>query len=95
MVAKGFADGPWDFVFNLAGETKYSQTPAVYKENINDVTVTCAKQAAASGVKRFIEVSTSQVYASDKVCYITPISSSSSSETFQRKWKNQTMDCFG
>lgn len=66
MVQKGFADGPWDYVINLAGETKYSQTPAVYKENINDVTTTCAKAAAAAGVKRFIEVSTAQVYASDK-----------------------------
>jgi len=66
MVTKGFADGPWDYVFNLAGETKYSQTAAVYKENINDVTVACAKEAAKVGVKRFIEVSTSQVYASDK-----------------------------
>jgi len=55
-----------DYVFNLAGETKYSQTEEVYKENIIDVSVTCAKAAAKAGVKRFVEVSTSQVYHGDK-----------------------------
>jgi len=55
-----------DFVFNLAGETKYSQTEEVYKENIIDVSVTCAKAAAKAGVKRFVEVSTAQVYSGDK-----------------------------
>jgi len=65
-VKKIFDDGPWDFVFNLAGETKYSQTEEVYKENILDVSVTCAKGAAAAGVKRFIEVSTAQVYDAGK-----------------------------
>jgi len=38
----------------------------VYKENIIDVSVTCAKAAAKAGVKRFIEVSTAQVYNGDK-----------------------------
>ncbi len=82
MVAKVFdtADGKWDFVFNLAGETKYSQTEEVhqiidlnflickkvYKENIIDVSVTCATAAAKAGVQRFIEVSTAQVYDADK-----------------------------
>jgi nucleoside-diphosphate-sugar epimerase len=56
----------FDFVFNLAGETKYSQTDEVYKENIFDVSVTCAKAAAKAGVARFIEVSTAQVYSGDK-----------------------------
>jgi len=55
-----------DYVFNLAGETKYSQTEEVYKENIIDVSLTCGKAAAKAGVKRFIEVSTSQVYSGDK-----------------------------
>ncbi len=31
------------------------------------VSLNCAKQAAKVGVKRFIEVSTGQVYAGDKV----------------------------
>lgn len=67
MVAKVFdTDYKFDYVVNLAGETKYSQTDEVYKENIIDVSVTCAKAAAKNGVKRFIEVSTSQVYQGDK-----------------------------
>lgn len=57
-------DGKFDYVFNLAGETKYSQADAVYQENIIDVSVTCAKEAAKVGVQRFIEVSTAQVYDS-------------------------------
>jgi len=67
-VAKIFDDGgiKWDFVINLAGETKYSQTEEVYKENIIDVSVTCAQAAAKRGVTRFIEVSTAQVYDSGK-----------------------------
>jgi len=68
MVNKVFdqTDFKIDYVINLAGETKYSQTEEVYKENIIDVSVTCGKAAAKAGVKRFIEVSTSQVYSGDK-----------------------------
>jgi nucleoside-diphosphate-sugar epimerase len=68
MVNKVFdqTDFKIDYVINLAGETKYSQTDEVYKENIIDVSVTCGKAAAKAGVKRFIEVSTSQVYSGDK-----------------------------
>jgi nucleoside-diphosphate-sugar epimerase len=58
------AEGKFDYVINLAGETKYSQAEAVYQENIIGVSVTCAKEAAKQGVKRFIEVSTAQVYES-------------------------------
>lgn len=66
MVNKAFADLKFDYVFNLAGETKYSQTVEVYKENIKDVSLTCAKAAAQQGVKAFIEVSTAQVYEGGK-----------------------------
>eukprot|EP01115_Flamella_aegyptia_P002455 TRINITY_DN136515_c0_g1_i1.p1 TRINITY_DN136515_c0_g1~~TRINITY_DN136515_c0_g1_i1.p1 ORF type:complete len:368 (+),score=194.87 TRINITY_DN136515_c0_g1_i1:58-1161(+) len=68
MVNKVFdtAEGKFDFVFNCAGETKYSQTDEVYKENIIDVSVTCGNAAAKAGVQRFIELSTSQVYDADK-----------------------------
>jgi len=68
MVNKVFdqTDFKIDYVFNLAGETKYSQTEEVYKENIIDVSRTCAKAAANAGVKRFVEMSTSQVYQGDK-----------------------------
>jgi len=57
-------DAPYDYVFNLAGETKYSQADAVYQENIIDVSLTAAKEAAKRGVKVFVEVSTAQVYDS-------------------------------
>eukprot|EP01114_Cavostelium_apophysatum_P008476 TRINITY_DN209_c0_g1_i1.p1 TRINITY_DN209_c0_g1~~TRINITY_DN209_c0_g1_i1.p1 ORF type:complete len:367 (-),score=128.85 TRINITY_DN209_c0_g1_i1:122-1222(-) len=68
MAAKAFEDGgiTWDVVINLAGETKYSQTEEVYKENIIDVSTTCAKQAASRKVGRYIEVSTAQVYDAGK-----------------------------
>jgi len=68
MVNKAFDDGgiQWDIVINLAGETKYSQTEEVYKENIIDVSITCAKAAASRKVGKFIEVSTAQVYDSGK-----------------------------
>jgi nucleoside-diphosphate-sugar epimerase len=68
MVNKTFDDGgiKWDYVINLAGETKYSQTDEVYKENILDVSLACANGAAKRGVQKFIEVSTSQVYSADK-----------------------------
>lgn len=60
------SDGAWDFVFNLAGETKFSQTEAVYKENIIDLAVKCGRTAAKHGVKKFLEVSTAQVYDAGK-----------------------------
>jgi nucleoside-diphosphate-sugar epimerase len=60
------SEGKWDYVFNLAGETKYSQTEAVYKENIIDLSVKCGKVAARHGVKKFIEVSTAQIYDAGK-----------------------------
>jgi len=57
-------DAPFDYVFNVAGETKYSQADAVYQENIIDVSTTSGTEAAKRGVKKFIEVSTAQVYDS-------------------------------
>lgn len=60
-------DGAFDYVFNLAAETKYSQSADVYKERVLDVAVNCAREAARTGVKRFLHVSTAQVYNSDKI----------------------------
>jgi len=66
MVQKVFdeTDGKFNYVINLAGETKYSQADPVYQENIIDVSVTCAKEAASKGVTKFVEVSTAQIYDS-------------------------------
>jgi len=58
------AGGAWDFVVNLAAVTKYSQAKEVYDANIVAVSAICAAAAAKFGVKRYIEVSTSQVYES-------------------------------
>ncbi|CAB4045631.1 sterol-4-alpha-carboxylate 3-dehydrogenase, decarboxylating-like, partial [Paramuricea clavata] len=63
---KAFSDAPFDFCINLAAETKYGQSEEVYKEGVVKVSLNCARQAAKSGIKRFIEVSTGQVYSGDK-----------------------------
>lgn len=65
FVKKAF-EGGFDYAVNLASETKYSQTDEVYKENIKDVSFQCAKEASAHKLKRYIEVSTAQVYDADK-----------------------------
>ncbi|KAI3654914.1 hypothetical protein MP228_000294 [Amoeboaphelidium protococcarum] len=66
--AFAFEDGvtKWDWVFNVAGETKYSQTDEVYNEKVFLLSVNCAKQAAKMNVGVFIETSTAQVYDADK-----------------------------
>jgi len=54
--------GEFQFVFNLAAETKYGQTEEVYNEKVYDLSVKCATEAFNRKVQRFIEVSTAQVY---------------------------------
>jgi len=56
----------FNYVFNLAAETKYGQTEEVYNEKIFDLSTRCAAEAVKQGVDRFIEVSTAQVYESEK-----------------------------
>jgi len=58
--------GKFNFVFNLAAETKYGQTEEVYNEKIFDLSTRCAAEAVKQGVDRFIEVSTAQVYEAEK-----------------------------
>jgi nucleoside-diphosphate-sugar epimerase len=57
-------EAPFDLVFNVAGETKYSQADTVYQENIIDLSRVCATEAAKRKVKVFVEVSTAQIYDS-------------------------------
>jgi len=57
-------EAPFDYVFNLAGETKYSQADPVYQENIIELSKVCANEAAKRKVKLFIEMSTGQIYDS-------------------------------
>ncbi|EFA80170.1 NAD-dependent epimerase/dehydratase family protein [Heterostelium album PN500] len=68
-IAKVFTlDGgrKFNYVFNLAGETKYGQTEAVYNEKVFEVSDKCATEAAKVGVDKFVEVSTAQVYEAKK-----------------------------
>jgi nucleoside-diphosphate-sugar epimerase len=58
------AGGKWEYVINLAAATKYSQAKEVYDANIVAVSTACAAAAKKFGAKRYIEVSTSQVYES-------------------------------
>lgn len=64
-IAKHF-DQKWNYVINLAAETKFGQTEEVYQEKIYDLSVNCGKEAAKHKVDKFIEVSTAQVYDPDK-----------------------------
>ncbi|XP_042905232.1 dTDP-glucose 4,6-dehydratase isoform X2 [Parasteatoda tepidariorum] len=84
-----FADdeGPYDFVVNLAAETKMGQTDAVYREGIVKLSVNCAKEAVKHNVKRFIEISSSHVHSSEK----TPIKESAKPDpwTVMTKFKLQ------
>jgi len=67
-VEKAFAKagGKFDYVINLAAVTKYSQAKEVYAANIVDVAKCTAAEAAKQGVKRYIHVSTGQVYKTKK-----------------------------
>ncbi|KAI8644860.1 hypothetical protein BD408DRAFT_474713 [Parasitella parasitica] len=56
----------FDYVFNFAAETKYSQVPEIYQERIFNLSVNCAKEAAKRNVKVFIEMSTAEVYDSSQ-----------------------------
>jgi len=57
-------EGTWDVVVNLAAETKYGQTEEVYKEKVLDVVKKCSDEAKKLKVKRWVEVSTAQIYES-------------------------------
>jgi nucleoside-diphosphate-sugar epimerase len=60
------AGGKYDYVINLAAVTKYSQAKEVYDANIVEVAHVTATEALAQGVKRYIHVSTGQVYKAKK-----------------------------
>ena len=69
-VAKVFkrdGDARFDFVINCAALTKYGQDEVVYEESVFTLSTKCARAAAAQGCARFIELSSAQVYDSDKV----------------------------
>jgi len=87
------SDSKFDLVFNLAAETKYSQTDEVYKEKILDLSVKCATEAAKQGVERFVEVSTAQIYEAKKVrTTASSLFLTFHLETKQRRLNNKTVD---
>lgn len=59
-------EGKWDYVFNLGGETAWSQTYEVYKLRSYQLSLTLAKEAAKRGVGAFVEASTGMVYSSNR-----------------------------
>lgn len=56
--------GDFDYVFNLASETKYDQPSAIYEERIVDIArVVIAEAKNHPGLKRIFDISTAQVYS--------------------------------
>lgn len=62
-------EGPaeWDYIINLAAETKPNQTQPVYHQGIVPLSVGCAELAAKLKVKRFLELSDGRCYNAKKV----------------------------
>jgi len=58
--------GNWTYVINCAAVTKYSQGKEVYDVNVVQLSKLCAAASAKYKVKRYIEVSTAQVYEAGK-----------------------------
>ena len=57
----------FEYCFNCAGETKSSQTDAVYREGIYKLSLNCASIAAKHNISRYVEVSSGHFVASEKV----------------------------
>jgi len=68
-IAKCFArdDGKeFDYVFNCAAETKYGQDEPIYQEKLHDVCIKIATEAVKHPIKKFVHLSTAQIYAAGK-----------------------------
>ncbi|KAG0007057.1 hypothetical protein BGZ65_010259 [Modicella reniformis] len=73
------ADGSsFDYVINLAAETKFSQAKEIYEERIQRLSVLCAKEALKRNVKVFVQVSTGDIYEGSK--------SASNEESTTKPW---------
>jgi nucleoside-diphosphate-sugar epimerase len=55
--------GRFQMVVNLAAETRYGQPEPIYNDYVTNLRIQCAQYAANCGVDKYIEVSTTQVYA--------------------------------
>lgn len=72
---------------NCAGETKSGQTDPIYNEGILKLSLNCAKTASLQNVKHYVELSSGNMYSSDKTAHkedgpIEPW-------TFVAKWKRK------
>jgi len=68
-VTKAFANdaGKYDWVINLAAETRYGQEDNAYKQFVLDLSLLCAQEAEKQGVEKYIEFSTGHgMYSSGK-----------------------------
>jgi len=63
---KAFAGHKFNIVVNLCGETRCGCSEQEYKTKCEDVVVRCLEEAKATGAEKWVEVSTAQVYDSDK-----------------------------
>lgn len=57
---------PWDYVFNLGGETALSQTAEIYRLRSYTLSTVLAAEAQRRGCSVFIEASTGMVYSATK-----------------------------
>jgi len=65
-VARVFKDKKFDYVINLCGETRFGLTEHDYKIRCEQPAVKCSKAALDNGSKKYVEVSTAQVYSPNK-----------------------------
>jgi len=67
-VAKAFKleSGKFDYVVNLCGETRFGLAEEEYKKKCLEPAQLAGKIAAEQKVEKFVELSTAQVYSSDK-----------------------------
>eukprot|EP00727_Mastigamoeba_balamuthi_P014435 m51a1_g9616 putative nad dependent epimerase (367) ;mRNA; f:1086466-1088291 len=57
----------FDYVFSLAAECKYGQEEPIYQEKLHDVLLKVGQEAAKhKGIKKFVHLSTAQVYDAGK-----------------------------
>ncbi|KAH7820632.1 putative NAD-dependent epimerase [Monocercomonoides exilis] len=63
---RAFKDDHFDYVVNLAAETKYGQDDTVYKQHIFDLAVNVGRNVEEHKPLKFIHVSTAQIYDADK-----------------------------
>lgn len=58
--------GKFNWVINLAAETRFGKEEKEYQQMVHDLSLLCAAEGEKSGCSVYIEVSTAQVYSSGK-----------------------------